>query len=41
MCTLRELQEVYSFSDVLDMAEVITVNNVNEALAYEYAQKER
>lgn len=41
MASLRDLQEYYSYSDALDMAEVIMVNNYNEDLYYEQASKKR
>ena len=30
MCTLRELEEYYSFDDVLTMAEILSVKHTNE-----------
>jgi len=39
MASLRELQEYYSYTDALDMAEVILVNNYNEDLYYEQASR--
>jgi hypothetical protein len=39
LATLRELEEYYSYEDALNMIEVISVNNANEYLAYEEANK--
>lgn len=34
MATLRELEEYYSFADVMDMAEILQVSAINEEDAY-------
>ena len=39
MATLRELQEWYSYEDALDMAEIIMVNNHNEDMMYQDAER--
>lgn len=36
MCTLRELEEYYSFGDVLTMVEILSVKHTNE---YEILKK--
>lgn len=41
MCTLKELEEYYSFSDVLDMCEVIAVHNANENEQYKELERKR
>lgn len=41
MASLNELEVVYSYEDALDMAEIITVQNYNEWVAMDVAQKER
>lgn len=38
-CTLRDLQEYYSYQDALDLFEVLTVNRVNDIAAREHARK--
>lgn len=40
LATLHELQTVYSFPDLLDLAEIAMVQRNNEAAAYKAAQKE-
>ena len=40
LCSLREIQEVYSFNDVLDLAEIICVENANQTLIDEYIRKQ-
>ena len=39
LATLRELQEWYSYEDVLNLAEVIMVRNNNEWVAMKAAEK--
>lgn len=39
MCTLRELEEYYSFDDVLTMVEILSVKNTNENDLYERQSK--
>ena len=39
MCTLRELEEYYSFDDVLTMIEILSVKNTNENDLYERQSK--
>lgn len=34
MCTLHELEECYSFGDVLTMAEILAVKHTNEYEMY-------
>lgn len=41
MATKRELETYYSYSDALDMIEIITVQNYNEWIAMEAAKKDR
>jgi len=41
LATLNELQTLYSYEDVLDMAEIITVQNYNEWAAVEAAHNKR
>lgn len=33
LCTLRELEEYYSFFDALDMFEILAVQSINETAA--------
>lgn len=33
--TLNELETIYSYEDLLDMYEVITINAINEEIALE------
>lgn len=35
LATLYELQTIYSFSDALDMYEIIVINNYNERVLME------
>jgi hypothetical protein len=39
LATLHELETVYSLSDALDLAEIVTVRNYNEWVAVEAAKK--
>ena len=39
LATLRELQTYYSYVDVLDMNEVLTVRDYNEWAAHEEAKR--
>lgn len=38
MATLRELEEYYSFEDVMTMIEIIQINSANEEEAYKRIQ---
>ena len=35
-CTMRELEEYYSYTDVLDMYEALTVRRLNEYVQQEF-----
>ena len=39
LATLHELETVYSYEDLLDMYEVITVNAINEEIVWEEAKR--
>lgn len=39
LATLRELEEYYGYSDLLDMAEVIMVRRNNELAAQKHAER--
>jgi hypothetical protein len=41
LATIKELDEFYSFSDVLDMVEILNVNFINEQESIEQAKKEK
>ena len=41
LATLHELDTVYSYSDALDLLEIITVQNYNEWLEMEEARNKR
>lgn len=41
LASLHELQTIYSYADLLDMAEVIRVKNYNEWWAMEDAKRGR
>lgn len=39
LATLHELETIYSYEDMLDMYEIVYINNLNEQLLAEDAQK--
>lgn len=41
LATLAELETVYTYGDAMIMADIIMVDNVNEAIAMEDARKEK
>lgn len=41
LATIKELEEYYSFNDVLDMVEILNVNFMNEQEMIEKAKKEK
>lgn len=41
LATIKELEEYYSFNDVLDMVEILNVNFMNEQEMIEKAKKDK
>ena len=41
LCSLREIEEVYTFCDILNLSEIITIENVNYSLQQENFQRQR
>ena len=41
LATIKELDEYYSFNDVLDMVEILNVNFMNEQEMIEKAKKDK
>ena len=39
LCTLRELEDYYSYEDALNMAEIVQVRNYNDRVAMDNASK--